>query len=142
MQVQSSTEAEYVAFSEASRDAIHLTNILQIIGVPMKHGVPMCSDSSPVISCVGDENFRLKLRQIATHLHCVKDYCKHGYILPVKVGTHFNVADALTKRIAVGKKFAEFKDGLLTAGGSVNGRLKMFDYGFGKEGKIGLNEAI
>ena len=139
--VQSSTEAEYVAFSEASRDAIHLTNICRILGIRMNEPVPMCTDSNPVVSTVTDENFRLKYRQVATHLHCVKDYCKLGFIHPVKIHTNYNPADSLTKRINTAVKFQLFADGLLTAGGSHNGRLILFENGFGK-GDISLFEAI
>ena len=62
----SSTESEYIAMSEASRDCIHLANVARALGVAIDNPVAICSDSKPCISQTIDENFRTKYRQICT----------------------------------------------------------------------------
>ena len=140
VKVQSSTEAEYIGMSTASRDVIHVRRIAEILQVPEAGSTPIAVDNQACISCTMDDGFTKKYRQVAIHHHIVKDYCREGFIVPVKINTDFNCSDLLTKRVQTDKKFGQLATGLLEAGGTQNGELIIFKTGYGMSGDMSSRE--
>ena len=142
MRVQSSTEAEYIGLSTASRDVIYARNIAKILHVETEKETPIAVDNKACISFTMDDGFRKKYRQVAIHHHIVKDYRKEGYIVPIKINTDYNCSDILTKRVQTDKKFTFLANGLLNSGGSVDGELQIFKHGYGMNGNLSAEEMI
>ena len=119
--------------STASKDCIHLANIARVLeeNISESRGITICCDNQPCITQTLDEHFRTKLRSIAVSYHIVKDFCRDKLINPIKVATDSNVADILTKRVVTDKKFMELAEMLLSAGGSKDNKLMLFEHGFG-----------
>ena len=140
--VQSSTEAEYIGLSTASRDVIYIRNLARILRVECDDATPIAVDNQACLSFTMDDGFRPKYRQVAVHHHIVKDYRQEGYIVPIKINTDYNHSDALTKRVLTDKKFTKLAHGLLAAGGSSNGNLIAFEEGYGMNGNMSAKDMI
>lgn len=94
----STTEAEYVAASEASKEAIWLARLLgnlDIEQVPVLH-----SDSQSAIALAKNPVFHSKSKHIEVRYHFIRDILADKRLQLVKVHTDDNPADALTKSLA------------------------------------------
>ncbi|KAJ1577101.1 hypothetical protein NDA12_002156 [Ustilago hordei] len=89
-------EAEFIAASEAAREALFFSYLLRDLEVgtiqPTLH-----TDSQGCIQVSKDPAKHWKLKHIDTRYHFVRDHIQDGEIAIEFVGTVNNVADILTK---------------------------------------------
>ena len=94
----STTEAEYVAMSDASKEAIWLARLvgdLDIQQIPILH-----CDSQSAIALAKNPVFHAKTKHIEVRYHFIRDVLADKRIELIKVHTDDNPADALTKSLA------------------------------------------
>jgi hypothetical protein len=95
----SSTEAEYIALCEATREVVHLRQLLTDIGFPQEHPTPVFKDNSACIQFTqGFRNHR-NTKHISVRYHFSKDKVEDGTISMVKISTEDQRADYLTKAV-------------------------------------------
>ena len=98
----STTESEYVALTEAIKEAIWLRGITNELGI-MCSTVKLFCDSQSAIHLSKNSMFHERSKHIDVRLHFVRDIISQGIIKVEKISTLTNPADMLTKAIPVGK---------------------------------------
>ena len=94
----STTEVEYVAASDASKEAIWLARLVGDLGF---HEVPVLHcDSQSAIALAKNPVFHSKSKHIEVRYHVIRDVLVGKRIELVKVHTDDNPTDALTKSVA------------------------------------------
>ena len=96
----STTEAEYVAASEACKEAIWLTRLVGDFGLEQKLPV-LHSDSQSAIALAQNPVFHAKTKHIDVRYHFVRECLADKRLDLVKVHTSKNAADALTKSLSL-----------------------------------------
>lgn len=94
----STTEAEYVAVSGASKEAVWLARLVGDLGItqtPVLH-----CDSQSAIALAKNPMFHSKSKHIEVRYHVIRDILASKRIELVKVHTDDNPADALMKSLA------------------------------------------
>ncbi|MCO5566392.1 hypothetical protein L7F22_020069 [Adiantum nelumboides] len=93
---QSTTEAEYVAASEACKEAIWLGRLVTDLGI--KEHVPMLHcDSQSAIQLARNPVYHSKTKHVDVKYHFIREMLEDNRIQLVKVHTTENPADLLTK---------------------------------------------
>ena len=92
----STTEAEYMAISEAVKEAIWLHGLLEDLGVGHKQ-LEVFSDSQSAIHLAKNQVFHARTKHIDVRYHFVREILEEGEILLQKIHTTENPADMLTK---------------------------------------------
>lgn len=109
----SSTEAEYVALSDASREALFLRNLLvDFIPSTRKQPVTICEDNQSTIMQASNLASSDKSKHVAVHYHFVKQHVALGDIALQHIPTAEQPADALTKSLDR-NKVSQFRQSLL-----------------------------
>ena len=93
----STTEAEYIAASDASKEAIWLARLvgdLEIQHIPVLH-----SDSQSAIALARNPVFHSKSKHIDVRYHFIRDVLAQKQLQLVKVHTDDNPSNALTKSL-------------------------------------------
>ena len=98
----STTEAEYMALTEAVKESFWLKGILNDFGVRQK-AITIHCDSSSAISLTKHQIFHERSKHIDIRLHFIKDEISKGEVKVHKIGTDDNPADMLTKVLPVSK---------------------------------------
>jgi hypothetical protein len=114
MKVQplSSTEAEYVAFCEASRDVDYLHRLLKDIGFPVARPIVLYEDNKSCIDMLHGKSRHTASKHINPKFHYGRDQISKGLVEVRYVDTLHQVADLFTK--ALGNKiFAPLQKKLL-----------------------------
>ena len=94
----STTEAKYVAASDASKEAIWLARLVRDLGI---HEVPVLHcDSQSAIALAKNPVFHSKSKHIEVRYHVIRDVLAGKRIELVKVHTDDNPVDALMKSLA------------------------------------------
>nr|CAD1834520.1 unnamed protein product [Ananas comosus var. bracteatus] len=98
----STTEAEYMALTEATKEAVWLQGLMKELGMNFK---PMCllCDSMSAICLAKNPVYHKRTKHIDVQYHYIRDVIEDGKVRVLKVGTHENVADMLTKPVQVEK---------------------------------------
>jgi len=96
------TEAEYVAITEAVKEALWMQGLLKDMGVKQDK-VLVWSDSQCVISLSKKNMFHERTKHIAVKYHFIRDVIENGDVEVLKIHTSQNPADMLTKVIPVQK---------------------------------------
>lgn len=99
----STTEAEYIAVTEAVKEAMWLKGILSEFGVKQKSITILC-DNQSTIHLVKHQVFHERSKHISVKMHFVRDMVEKGVVIIKKVGTEDNAANMLTKALP-GNKF-------------------------------------
>jgi hypothetical protein len=97
----SSAEAEYVALSEAGRDVMWLRRLLSELKSPALHPTPVFEDNNSAIKWTQDSHSWARSRHIDTSYHAIRQWCDDKHIVVKKVDTSLQLADLLTKALAV-----------------------------------------
>ncbi|CAK1595645.1 unnamed protein product [Parnassius mnemosyne] len=95
----SSTEAEYVAISEATREALYLSNIFNNIGIECEC-VTLFNDNQGAIKLIQNRSYRSRTKHIDVRHHFVRDMCEEGLIELRYLCTERMPADVLTKGLS------------------------------------------
>ena len=104
-----STEAEYVALTEAAQEAIWLRRLLKEIGaqgVPPK--VDLLNDNIGAAALARNPEYHARTKHIDVRWHWIREAYGHGEIGLPYVATEDNLADGLTKALTP-QKFHVFR---------------------------------
>ncbi|GKC34419.1 hypothetical protein Tco_1046803, partial [Tanacetum coccineum] len=89
-------EAEYMALTEAVKEAIWLRGLLEELGVEINTMAVNC-DNQGVIHLSWNHVFHERTKHINVRYHFIREVLEAKTVKVLKVGTEHNVADALTK---------------------------------------------
>jgi hypothetical protein len=95
----SSTEAEYIAASEAAKEICWLRILLRGITVPVDSPTPLLGDNNGAHILACDPAFHARAKHIDNRYHHIRDCVEKKKIFLPHVPTSDNVADALTKAL-------------------------------------------
>jgi hypothetical protein len=98
----STTEAEYMATTHASKEAVWLQRLHSGIGL-VQQAVRLDCDSQSAIFLEKKPTYHLKTKHIDVQYHFVRDMVEEKKVLLEKVDTLKNVADSLTKSVSIEK---------------------------------------
>ncbi|OJT07316.1 Retrovirus-related Pol polyprotein from transposon TNT 1-94 [Trametes pubescens] len=104
----STTEAEYIAAAEASKEGVWLRSILLAIGHEQTRPTPLAVDNSAAVTLTGDPTHHSKTKHIDIKHHIIRDYVATEQLHVHWIPTDDNVADIFTKPLA-GPKFTLFR---------------------------------
>ncbi|GJR52238.1 retrotransposon protein, putative, ty1-copia subclass [Tanacetum coccineum] len=92
----STTEAEYMALTEAVKEAIWLRGLLEELGVELNTVAVNC-DNQGAIHLSRNHIFHERTKHINVRYHFIREVLEAKTVEVLKVGTEHNAADALTK---------------------------------------------
>jgi hypothetical protein len=111
----SSTEAEYIALSEAGREACWLRNLYEELGCTQKSPNLLKGDNDGSIAMARNPQFHKRSKHIATRWHWVRDLVQNEIITIESCRDPDQTADILTKALAHPKHQKHVKEmGLIT----------------------------
>ena len=94
--VLSTTEAEYMAITEAVKETIWLQGLFDDLGVGQKQVTVLC-DSQSSIHLAKNQVYHARTKHINVRYHFVREIIEEGGVLVQKIKTDDNPADMLTK---------------------------------------------
>ncbi|CAA7038049.1 unnamed protein product [Microthlaspi erraticum] len=98
----STTEAEYIALSEAVKEGIWLRGLVEELGFKQEATDIWCDSQSAI--CLAKNNvFHERTKHVAVKYHFIRDETEVGTVKIQKIPTERNPADMLTKVIPVQK---------------------------------------
>ena len=95
----SSTEAEYVALSEASREAMWLRHLYGELGFIQKEPILILGDNDGSIAMAKNPQFHKRTKHVDIRWHFVRDLVQDGLINIVDCRDPEQTADILTKQL-------------------------------------------
>ena len=98
----STTEAEYMAIAEASKEALWLKGLVKELGLN-QGGVQIHCDSQNAIYLAKNRVYHARTKHIDIRFHKIRELIVTGDIVLEKVHTLENVADMLTKPVTATK---------------------------------------
>jgi hypothetical protein len=93
----SSTEAEYLALTHGTKEAIHLRTLLSELGYPQSSPISMNEDNQSCIELALNPIHHARTKHLDIQLHFVRQCLSKGIITLVYRRTQDNIADILTK---------------------------------------------
>jgi hypothetical protein len=93
----STAEAELVAASMATQEAIWLRSLLMAIGFNVDYRPPLYIDNLGVLAIISNPVFHSKTKHIDIQHFYVREKAEDGVIVPMYVATKDNIADIFTK---------------------------------------------
>ena len=94
----STTEAEYMAMSEASKEALWLRGLIGELGLT-QDGVKLHCDSQSAIHLAKNKIYYARTKHIDVHFHRIRELVESEEIKLQKVHTDENTTDMLTKTV-------------------------------------------
>ena len=98
----STTEAEYIALSEAVKEGVWLKRFVEELGFP-QDTVEIYCDSQSAIALSKNAVFHERTKHMATKYHFIRDLIKVGKVQALKIATPNNPADIFTKFLQMNK---------------------------------------
>ncbi|KAM6543936.1 hypothetical protein CsatB_008383 [Cannabis sativa] len=98
----STTEAEYIACTEAVKEALWLKGITREMGIDQRSIQVMC-DSQSALHLSKNQVFHERTKHIDIRLHFIRDILASDRVKLIKVSTDDNDADMLTKSLSATK---------------------------------------
>ena len=98
----STTEAEYMAVTEAVKEAIWLQGLLSELGMKQKHIKVHC-DSQSAIHLAKNQVYHARTKHIDVRYHFVREILEEGGVIIQKIRTTENPADMMTKVVTAVK---------------------------------------
>jgi Reverse transcriptase (RNA-dependent DNA polymerase) len=96
---QSSTEAEYMALTEALNEAIHLRQLLDDLRLPQPEPTTIYEDNEGAIKLASNPVHHRRTKHIDVRYHLIRDHINWRTIKLVYISTKKQLADALTKGV-------------------------------------------
>jgi hypothetical protein len=94
----STTEAEYVAATEASKEMIWLQRFMEELGKKQENNRLYC-DSESAIHLAKNSSFHSNTKNIQLRYHLIRSALEDGHLKLEKIHTSQNPADMLTKGV-------------------------------------------
>ncbi|KAG8477230.1 hypothetical protein CXB51_031112 [Gossypium anomalum] len=98
----STTEAEYMAITEACTEAIWLKGLFSELNKNLQISTVFC-DNQSAIFLTKDQMFHERTKHIDVRYHFIRDIIARGDIVVNKISTHENPADMMTKSLPITK---------------------------------------
>ena len=98
----STTEAEYIALSDAVKEGVWLKRFAEELGFP-QDSVEIFCDSQSAIALSKNDVYHEKTKHVATKYHFIRDLIVAGEVQVLKIATEYNPADIFTKVLPVFK---------------------------------------
>ncbi|KAE8711089.1 Retrovirus-related Pol polyprotein from transposon TNT 1-94 [Hibiscus syriacus] len=98
----STTEAEYVAATQASKEAIWLKMLLEELGHNQEY-VSLFCDSQSALHLARNPSFHSRTKHIRVQYHFIREKVEEGTVDIQKIHTKDNIADFMTKAINADK---------------------------------------
>jgi len=95
----SSTEAEYVALSEAVHEAMWLYQLYGELGYPQTDSILILGDNNGSIAMAKNPKFHKRSKHVDIRWHWVRDLVNDGYVNIVDCRDPEQTADVLTKAL-------------------------------------------
>ena len=115
----SSTEAEYVAASDACKEALWLkgfhNEIVTIMSLPQQESIPLAIDNASALKLSKNPEFHGRTKHINIRHHFIRECVERGEIIPSWISGKENPADLFTK--ALGKTL--FQENVRKLGGGM-----------------------
>ena len=105
MVARSTTEAEYIAASEAAEEAVWMKEFISELGVVPSALDPMViyCDNNGAIANTQEPRSHKKFKHVKRRFHSIREHVADGDVKICKVHTDLNVADPLTKALPKAK---------------------------------------
>jgi hypothetical protein len=97
----SSTEAEYVACSEAATEIVFIRNLLEFLGLKIEYPILLNIDNIGAIYMAENATSSKRTKHVDTRWHYVRNWIEDGIIKVIFVRTAENQSDPFTKNLAV-----------------------------------------
>jgi hypothetical protein len=107
----STTEAEYMAMSAATREVVWLRSLLKVVGFAQDGPTRIYGDNQGCIALASHPTLHQKTKHIAVHYHYTRQKIAEGDIVAEWIPTARMVADVLTKGLPA-KQHYLFVEGL------------------------------
>ena len=95
----SSTEAEYMSLSDATRQLVWIHSLLGELKLPVK-SIPLCGDNQGAIFTAANAVTEKRTKHIDIRYHYIREVIDKGIVSLYYVDTNNNPADMLTKNLA------------------------------------------
>ena len=95
----SSSEAEYVAMSEAVKEIRFVYYLLVSLGIAVKLPIIVRTDNIGAIFMAENASSGVRTRHIDTRYHFIREHLEDGFIKIIFVRTNDNDADIFTKNV-------------------------------------------
>ena len=101
----STTEVEYIAASEAAKEAVWIRKFMIELGVVPNAGCPvnLYCDNNGAIAQAKEPRAHQKSKHILRRYHLIREILNRGDVKICKIATEANVADPLTKPLPQAK---------------------------------------
>ena len=108
--VDSVCEVEYIAASDAAKEAAWLRKFLGELGVipTLKSPIPVYYDSTRAIAQAKEPKSHHRTKHVLCHYHLVREIMERGDVDLQKIDEKENLADPLTKALRI-KEFNDHK---------------------------------
>ena len=93
----STCECEYIAISEAAKEALFLRSLFSELTMSPRQKVTIFADNQSAISLAHHQSFHGRSKHIDIKYHLVRDYINKDYIQVLYVPSAQNIADIFTK---------------------------------------------
>ena len=109
----STMEAEYVAASEASKEAVWLRRFLSDLEVvpSMDKAMVLYYDNSAAVANTKDPRHHKRSKHIDRKYHIIRGFVESGNVMVCKIASEDNLADPFTKTL-VARRFDEHVEGM------------------------------
>ena len=107
----STTEAEYIAASEAAKEGVWIRNFLIELGVFPNASSPLnlyCDNNGAIAQAKEPRNHQ-KNKHVMRRFHLIRDFVNRGEIKICKIHTDLNISDPLTKPLPQAKHDAHVR---------------------------------
>ena len=98
----STTEVEYMAVTEAAKEALWLTGLVRELGI-QQVGVSLYCDNQSAIYMAKNQVYHARTKHIDVRFHKIRELVATGELLLEKIHTSKNAAEMLTKPITTDK---------------------------------------
>ena len=98
----STMEVKYMALMEASKKAMWLQGLMKELGIKMVLMILLC-DSMSAICLAKNMIYHKRIKHIDVQYHYIRKVIENDKVRVLKVGTHENMANMLTKPMQVEK---------------------------------------
>lgn len=109
----STMEAEYVAASEAAKEAVWLRNFLMDLGVvsSVQSPITLYCDNSGAVANSKEPRSHKRAKHIERKYHLIRDIVQRGDVVVTKIASENNLADPFTKSLPA-KTFDSHVEGM------------------------------
>jgi hypothetical protein len=99
----STCEAEYMALTEAAKEAIWLCRMLEEMNIRISRPITLCCDNQGALALAANPGRHKRTKHIDIRYHYIRECVESGMIVLKHVGSNDQAADALTKALQATK---------------------------------------